>query len=87
MKHESEGRGRNPRNTPTLGEGDMFNPTHWKTDRACGGTTVIKAYEGQPRFPVLYEDNLENITEIYANIADICDATPRNERRALSVML
>lgn len=39
--------------------------------------TTIKAYRGQPRYSGLYDDDLENIYEIYGIIDYMSDATQR----------
>lgn len=56
-------------------------------ERGRAVTTIRKESCGQARFSGLYNYELENVAEIYANIADMCDATRREKRKAMYVML
>lgn len=51
-----------------------------------GVTSIIKAFQGQRNFSGLFDDDLESIAEIYASIADMCDATECEKRKPMSVM-
>lgn len=61
----------------------------WTTDnqRGRGVTTIIKAYQGQPTFSGLYDEDLENIVELYTETAENCDATEDEKRKAMFTML
>lgn len=48
---------------------------------------ILKAYVGQPTFSGLYDEDLETIANIYSNVAEMCDATPEDKSKAMSVML
>lgn len=52
-----------------------------------GVTTTIKAYSGQPKFSGIYDEDLENIIDLYTETAENCDATPEEKRKALFTML
>lgn len=70
---------------PTYQEG-MFRPTERSQELGKGVQKIIKAFQGQTRFSGVYDEDLENIAEIYGNIADTCDVTPQEKRKAMYVM-
>lgn len=55
-------------------------------DCGRGVTNQIKAFQGQPKFSGLYDDELENISEIYASIADSCHTTQSEKLKAMFVL-
>lgn len=71
---------------PTFRE-NVSTPTDRSYDRGRGVTNIIKDYLGQPRFSGLYDNDLENIAEIYNSIADMWDATQIEKRKDMSLML
>lgn len=50
-------------------------------------TTKIQALQEQPQFSGMYDDDLENVAEIYALFVKMCDASWDQKRKAMSVML
>ena len=63
--------------------------SHGNSDgqRGRGVTTIIKAYQGQPTFSGVYDEDLETVVELYSETAENCDATPEEKRKAMFIML
>lgn len=50
-------------------------------------TTIMMDFKCQLRWLRLYDDDLKNVAEIHASIADMCDKMQKDRRRAFSVVL
>lgn len=87
IKDEPDRSEKNYTSSPTCANVSMFSPSNRSYDRTRSVTAIIKAFSGQPRIFRLYDDDLENGAEIYAHIADMSDATPRDKCKSIFWML
>lgn len=51
------------------------------------GRDLVKAFIGQSAYSGSYQENLEEVLDIYDELAEMCEVNPRQKRRAMAVIL